>query len=237
MACTLHPSPQGAVGVCASCLRQKLLSLIEAGDGEDRRKSDTEPPPIIFPRSVSPYICRSSAASHHRLFYSTPQVGPATFERKKGKKSGFSLLASLFGGSKSEEIEKDPRNSTAPMASSSWFAAFRKKKSRLFSVDDEITTRDREVSGMREEEHWSEWSPGWRKSVSGTSVPVPAPTRRGSQHGGNVSGLGICWSPLVRASPRRHESGLWLDLRSGSRHHLGNGSRKVSDFGRYTWSF
>lgn len=237
MTCTLHPSSQDCVGVCASCLRQRLLFLIEAsesGAGERSRKSDQEPPQIIFPRSVSPYIRRSSAASHHHhLFYGTPQIGPATFEKKKGKKNGLSLLASLFGASRSGEIEKDdPRISTAPIASSSsWFGAFRKKKSRLFSLDDEMETKDLETE--RENEYWCEWSPACRKSV-------PVPIRKGSQHGQNVSGLGLCRSPLVRASPKRHESGLWLDLRSGNRPHSAiavspcvNRSKKILDFGRH----
>ncbi|KAJ8650468.1 hypothetical protein MRB53_003491 [Persea americana] len=245
MTCTLHPSSQDCVGVCASCLRQRLLFLIEAsesGAGVRRRKSDQEPPPIIFPRSVSPYIRRSSAAPHHHhLFYGTPQIGPATFEKKKGKKSRLSLLASLFGASRSGEIEKDdPTISTAPIASSSssWFGAFRKKKSRLFSLDDEMATKDLETE--RELEYWCERSPGCRKSVSEKPVPVPVPIRKGSQHGQNVSGLGLCRSPLVRASPKRHESGLWLDLRSGNRQHSAiavtpcvNRSKKILDFGRY----
>lgn len=266
MRCARHPRPPGSVGVCPSCLRERLLYVIEAQAGEDRRKSDVLPPPLIFPRSVSPYTCRRSDASHqYSHFYSTPQIGP-TFKKeelpRKEKKSRFSLISYLFGFSRSEEIDRDPRVSAAPIAGPSWFSAFRKKKSRLFSLDDEIhggrrshPARDRGMSPEKEEEEEQEredgyatgqWyscesSPGWRKSVS--DAAGPAPTRRCSQHARNVSGFAFCLSPLVRASPNRRnrvESGFSAELRRANRQHLStaaslcvNRSRKLADFGRY----
>lgn len=266
MRCTSHPRPPGSVGVCPSCLRERLLAVIEAQAGEDRRKSDVlpppPPPPLIFPRSVSPYICRRSDATHcQNHFYSTPQVGP-TFkkeETKKEKKGRFAFISYLFGGSRSVEVDRDRRVSKAPIAPSSWFSAIRKKKSRLFSLDDEIhggrrsiPARDRGMSPEREEEEredgystgqWysCESSPGWRKSVS--EAAAPGPTRRGSQHARNVSGFAVCLSPLVRASPNRRqraEPGFSAELRRANRHHLSTAaslcpsrSRKLADFGRY----
>ncbi|XP_058085748.1 uncharacterized protein LOC131233152 [Magnolia sinica] len=256
MRCKRHPFEQG-VGVCAACLRERLLALIEAQSKENRRKSDPQPPPpppLAFPRSVSPYICRRSDTwQHHNQhqFYSTPQVGP-TFSSSTKKKSRFSVFSSLFGASRSEETERD---NTVPISStsSSWFSAFRKKKSRLFSLDDEISgngarrscrTRDRGMSPKEGDETPIQSgfsvgsSPGWRKSAPVTAVSA-APRR--SQHGRNVSGFAFCLSPLVRPSPSRHRSdtGFSDELRSANRHHLStaaslcaNRSRKLADIGR-----
>ncbi|XP_058104176.1 uncharacterized protein LOC131248125 [Magnolia sinica] len=259
MRCKRHPCAPGSVGVCASCLRERLLSLLaaqvkEAESGEDRRKSD--PPPLAFPRSVSPYVCRQSVTDswdhyrHHSLFYSTPQVGPTFSEKKKKKRNGpFSRLSSFFGVSRSEkkerekQREKDPSRVPNGPSSSSWLSAFRKKKSRLFSLDDEICgTGDRRTCRMTdrglspttrdegEEEkgdgspvgsgYSSESSKGRPKPVAVTTGSVPK-RRTGSQHARNVSGLTFCLSPLVRASPNRHrhDTGFSGELRSANRHH------------------
>ncbi|XP_057800255.1 uncharacterized protein LOC131015835 [Salvia miltiorrhiza] len=119
MRCKKHPADQScSVGVCASCLRERLVAVIAAQAQahalkhalQDCRKSDSQlPQPPLFPRSVSPYISRrksdtgAAAATcrphgHHHLFYSTPQLGPhrsITVEIKKNSRSRFS---SLFWG-------------------------------------------------------------------------------------------------------------------------------------------
>ncbi|XP_056173566.1 uncharacterized protein LOC130139833 [Syzygium oleosum] len=106
MKCRKHPvDPSSAVGVCATCLRERLFALIAAQAqaealgharpcaDDDRRKPDDppqqqqqQPPPRrppqhpAFPRSVSPYISRrksDAGGGRHQRFYSTPQVGPA----------------------------------------------------------------------------------------------------------------------------------------------------------------
>ncbi|CAH9147909.1 unnamed protein product [Cuscuta epithymum] len=103
MRCKKHQSDlSSGVGVCASCLREKLFAVILAqaqaeariqhrGFQEEGRKSDANQPPpaLLFPRSVSPYISRHKSdisnwnqnrqASHRswadQRFFSTPQVG------------------------------------------------------------------------------------------------------------------------------------------------------------------
>ncbi|GAB4862014.1 hypothetical protein Ancab_037268 [Ancistrocladus abbreviatus] len=166
-----------SVGVCAYCLRERLLSLIAAqaqaqeqaqAEGhrskpqlqvlEDRRKSDPQlPPPLIFPRSVSPYISRRKSdtttdwithAGHHyhrpnsdQLFFSTPQVGPTASK----KKHGFHVISNLFRSrsqkfwhsgpiSVPESAPKVSRQSceasSSTSSSSSWFSSFRNRGSR-----------------------------------------------------------------------------------------------------------
>ncbi|XP_071725114.1 uncharacterized protein [Rutidosis leptorrhynchoides] len=119
MRCKKHPvDVSSSVGVCATCLRERLLALIAAQTQAEAKlasaaaaalhgyaKSDAPPPPPPkFPRSVSPYVSRrksgdvsSAAPIHHHLpnqfdprFYSTPQVGP-TYNAINGAPSLTSL--------------------------------------------------------------------------------------------------------------------------------------------------
>ncbi|KAJ0254865.1 Uncharacterized protein HA466_0097080 [Hirschfeldia incana] len=71
-------------GVCASCLRERLLSLAAYAAAEDNnnnnnrqsKKSNKPPPLLIFPRSVSPYVTnrKSDAGGGDRRFLAAPQV-------------------------------------------------------------------------------------------------------------------------------------------------------------------
>ncbi|XP_059636034.1 uncharacterized protein LOC132278248 [Cornus florida] len=171
MRCKKHlPDLSSSVGVCATCLRERLVALIAAQAQaqlraqaqlaqDDRRKSDPHPPPLLFPRSVSPYVSRrksDNAVSNHHVhqhhslpdqrFYSTPQVGPTgaivTAGSYKKKHNKFSRFFNLFR-SKSEKFDLDHRvsdSNSADLASSSWFSSIlsvrRKKQSRLFSLDE-----------------------------------------------------------------------------------------------------
>ncbi|KAB2068905.1 hypothetical protein E1A91_A08G065600v1 [Gossypium mustelinum] len=168
MRCKKHLADlSSGVGVCATCLRERLLELIAAQAQaqaqaqqaqlarfaiEDGLKHD--PPPLIFPRSVSPYVSRrksddnSATWIHNQRFYSTPQVGPtysttstSYFEATRSfkKKNRFSLFSNLLR-SRSEKFNSDPRvhfhrdscdEPSTSSASPSWFAAIfpvRRKK-------------------------------------------------------------------------------------------------------------
>lgn len=56
MKCTLHPYECG-VGICASCLRERLLALNATSPDNQQILS---PPCDPFPRSVSPYVPRAA---------------------------------------------------------------------------------------------------------------------------------------------------------------------------------
>lgn len=131
MRCARHPYGVGP-GVCAPCLRDRLLALAAA---QNEASSLPPPPPphpqepepeLVFPRSVSPYVSRrksdaSSGGARGRplLFFRTPQVGPAYggggggaggFEEgdigfRRRRSGRFSVLAALFGH-RSEEKER-----------------------------------------------------------------------------------------------------------------------------------
>jgi hypothetical protein len=121
MRCKRHPYECGE-GVCASCLRDRLVALAAA-----QNEASSLPPPTpapsdpvpLFPRSVSPYVCpRKSDASSRpwsrqpssRLFFRTPQVEPTYggngagfeegdigFQIKRRRRGKLSALAALFG--------------------------------------------------------------------------------------------------------------------------------------------
>ncbi|KAK7295226.1 hypothetical protein RJT34_18131 [Clitoria ternatea] len=310
MKCKKHTTDlSSTVGVCATCLRERLLALIAAqaqaqaqltrvlsrASDECSRNSDPNnaPPPLIFPRSVSPYVSRRKsdyAAAwlppddrRDRLFFSTPQLGPTFYagdsafngnDRSFKKRSNrFKIFSKLFR-SRSEKFPPDPpyeQSSSVSSASPSWLSAIfhtrRKNKDRTGMTEDSVSgTRrryrptDRGMSPVRTEDfadeydqspsgsgYLSESSPWWRKT------PTAAPTARRSRlgHGKSMSGSGIalCLSPLVRASPNRrwNHKGLPPEMAAASevraaaaaKPHLSaaasfcaNRSRKLADFGR-----
>lgn len=166
MRCKKHFSVDvsSTVGVCASCLRERLCVVIgvepRAHQLEDRpklphhRRHQPSQPPLVFPRSVSPYIShRKSDPSpavdydHRRSlqeirFFSTPQVDPTTTKMKK--KSKFHMISNLFRSrsAKSAPPASDPFSDPAFSVSGSisgfiYPSAGRRKKTtlKLFSLN------------------------------------------------------------------------------------------------------
>ncbi|PPD72338.1 hypothetical protein GOBAR_DD30763 [Gossypium barbadense] len=205
-----------SVGVCATCLRDRLLAVVAAQAqaqlaraAESRRKPD--PPPLVFPRSVSPYVSRRKFDDdgdnwiHHQRFYSTPQVGPTygattngDFEAARSfkKKNRVSLFSNLFR-SRSEKFNSDPNqfSRTTHVEEFGQFGTGDRKSYRITDrgmspviVADTGDGCDRLPSGLSPEA-----SPRWKRT--------PTAARSGVK---NVSGLAFCMTPLVRASPNRH---------------------------------
>ncbi|CAI9770386.1 unnamed protein product [Fraxinus pennsylvanica] len=239
MKCKKHPADlSSAVGVCASCLQERLVTVIAAQAQkeaqEGRRNFDTQPAPLAFPRSVSPYVSRrkSDEAATCQLRYSSPQVAPAssvTVEVKKKSSGGrFSLPFSGLFRSKTEKLDSDSGPISDPgvvgtASSPSWFPARRKKQSRTLSLDKNAIgghqrncrNRDRGMSPARyseeeDESHFHGGLSGYSSESSQgwkqTPRRTPATRHRGGfkGHCGNISGLAFCLSPLVRASPNLH---------------------------------
>ncbi|XP_062226574.1 uncharacterized protein LOC133924861 [Phragmites australis] len=141
MRCGRHPY-EGGVGVCALCLRDRLLALAAAQNEASSLPPSEPEPELVFPRSVSPYVCRrKSDASGARwrppglLFFRTPQVGPAYaggaggagfeeddigFQRRRS--SRFSLVAALFGGHHSHGSDSGEKSGGKGSKHRSWLA-------------------------------------------------------------------------------------------------------------------
>ncbi|KAG1362083.1 hypothetical protein COCNU_10G003020 [Cocos nucifera] len=227
MRCQRHPSDNG-VGVCAPCLRERLLALL-ADHVDDpphhRRKPGSlpPPPPLQFPRSVSPYICRLQSVDPapsrlSRVFFSTPRVGPSSstaaaaggFWRRGSGKSSF--LSSLFGNSRSEKAESDSGISEAPR-SSSWLSVLvhghrkskKKKNSRPFAAEEAACpARDRGMSPDTDE--CAAESPGsWWRSTPSTMRRQDAYHHR-HHRGWGLADFTVCLSPLMRVSPGHRRS-------------------------------
>ncbi|KAL8119397.1 hypothetical protein AgCh_016788 [Apium graveolens] len=141
MRCGIHFFDfSSGVGVCATCLRERLQIIIQTQsndqsvllvrpqlDEDEHRKSDAIQPQIVFPRSVSPYVSRrksDNSGAQLQRFYSTPQIGPNgvitenrsdLYTRRRGK---FGILSKLFR-SKTQKLDADlnydarPRHSTS----------------------------------------------------------------------------------------------------------------------------
>ncbi|KAI3741700.1 hypothetical protein L1987_59374 [Smallanthus sonchifolius] len=137
MRCKKHYTDLSSiVGVCASCLRERLFYLVAAQEQAqtlEERNHDLETHPV-FPRSVSPYITRRKSDnstsstnnqrnSHYSLpdqrFFSTPQLAPTAggynpCGKKKHSFVRFSLLSNLFRSKKrKEESDSNPRFSVS----------------------------------------------------------------------------------------------------------------------------
>ncbi|XP_058756151.1 uncharacterized protein LOC131629377 [Vicia villosa] len=188
MRCKKHITDfTSTVGVCSTCLRERLILLIQAqaqaqtqaqltratsrASDEASRNSETNPPPpLVFPRSVSPYVSRrksdyTPAWSGHgdrreRLFYSTPQLGP-TFYRGctvnsnarslKKRLSKFWVFSNLFK-SRSENFESDPSCERSSSASPSWFSSIlppRRKNKNKNKNQTPMTTEEFSVGARR----------------------------------------------------------------------------------------
>ncbi|KAM0924281.1 hypothetical protein ACQ4PT_004924 [Festuca glaucescens] len=162
MRCKRHPFQAGG-GVCATCLRDRLLVLAAAQNDASspspapppHRLSAAPPPPAgqtapAFPRSVSPYVSRRKSdssggalRSHHPslLFFRTPQVGPSApleegdigYEKRRAGK--FSVLSTLFGNHHSRSEED--RDRAKERKNRSWLAGIipRRRKKQQAPAD------------------------------------------------------------------------------------------------------
>ncbi|XP_047963836.1 uncharacterized protein LOC125208294 [Salvia hispanica] len=160
MRCKKHAADlSSSVGVCASCLRDRLFAIMEAQAlKQSQQQQQQNPPPLSFPRSVSPYISRrptdAAAATwqihgRERSLYTTPQHAPAAvgdISHGKGHRGG--RFSSLFSGLFRSKSDKHDFNSSSdqgvsgqscsnsPFRFSSMIPGRRRKQIRSFSVDE-----------------------------------------------------------------------------------------------------
>ncbi|KAM0897666.1 hypothetical protein ACQ4PT_022410 [Festuca glaucescens] len=157
MRCKRHPF-QAAGGVCATCLRDRLLVLAASQNDASSPAPPPRPsaaPPAAetapaFPRSVSRRKSDSSggALRNHPslLFFRTPQVGPSYgggapleegdigYEKRRAGK--FSVLSTLFGNHHHNRSEED-RDRAKERKNRSWLAGIipRRRKKQQAPAD------------------------------------------------------------------------------------------------------
>ncbi|XP_027336996.1 uncharacterized protein LOC113850615 [Abrus precatorius] len=198
MRCKKHlPDLTSTIGVCASCLRERLLPLVAAqaqaqpprfpGSDADRhrhKKPQPNPPPLNFPRSVSPYVSRRKSDCDRRrekLFYHTPQVdaaacggGTASSKRKLGGR--FWIISNLFRArsnkmeTSSRESCEEPTSSVSPPSTTSWFSTILPARRHNHGANDRRRCRqmDRGLSPAVTENFTDELD-GRDRSASGCS--------------------------------------------------------------------
>ncbi|CAF1805141.1 hypothetical protein Bca4012_028794 [Brassica carinata] len=214
-----------SIGVCASCLRERLFSLAASTAASER--ISPPPRPLVFPRSVSPYVSarksdagrdnNNSLASSHNRFFPTPQVtstggvGGGSSEKVfdsgrsyKKKQSKLSRFSSLFR-SRSDEFYASTSSS-----SRSWLSKVLSVRSKKPSPNDTCYIEDliaSESSHRPRQRYCRGMSPATvdyeetpeRVKRTPAAAMMGTPGRRKTAMIG--TGMGFCLSPLVRAKP------------------------------------
>ncbi|KAG6480750.1 uncharacterized protein LOC122017209 [Zingiber officinale] len=175
MKCARHPLEDG-VGVCATCLRERLLALPAAMD--EGMGSSPSPPPawLSFSGSASPCV---PAATGGKL---TP-VKPSTTPERKHQRSSSWFSALLRGG------RGRSKNSSRPVSS---------------SEDTEAAARvDRDMSPENWLESPLP-QPGGLLGRQQDNLSPTSEHHRRHCHGGGLSGFAICFNPLATANPNNN---------------------------------
>ncbi|CAH8352720.1 unnamed protein product [Eruca vesicaria subsp. sativa] len=206
------------VGVCSSCLRERLLSLAAYAAAEDSnnanrqsQKSNKPPPLLIFPRSVSPYVtCRKSdAGGRDRRFLAAPQVDLGfsckDFESNRSSKSRggkVSRITNLFSA-RSEDYGSESSSSSSLSWLSSILSTGRSKKQHACYIEDVIAGHRRPqrvfCRGMSPARDENEPPSESVEETPGRSRRMPAMKTPGSRK--IATGMRFCLSQLVRAKP------------------------------------
>ncbi|KAL5063068.1 hypothetical protein RYX36_024805 [Vicia faba] len=234
MRCKKHlPDISSTVGVCASCLRERLLKIVET-QAQPSRVSVSEPklPSLepIFPRSVSPYVNHRKSDDRRRevLFQSTPYgdrglsaaCDEAATQSSKRRIRKFWILTDLYRP-RSSKTEISSGESSEPSSSVSsrsltWLSAIlplRRKNNRVSDqrrcreLDRGATPVDKDYFEARDQSELGtslESSPYRIKTA--TTTAVTARRSRLGYAGKSLASMALCLSPMVRASPNRNWS-------------------------------
>ncbi|XP_023526934.1 uncharacterized protein LOC111790307 [Cucurbita pepo subsp. pepo] len=179
MRCRKHHSDfSSSIGVCASCLRERIFSVIadqeqaenqsELGSGGIHEADVPLPPPLVSDDQKpdedlwSNLDREGNRRPRHQRFYSTPQIGPnyrtnnsanTTFVSigsfdRKQRSTKLSLWSKLFR-SRSEKFEKNHRESHGPDSSSSSSSWFSTIfHGRRIKQQSSLSTVDESIAGV-----------------------------------------------------------------------------------------
>ncbi|CAL0328168.1 unnamed protein product [Lupinus luteus] len=182
MRCNKHISDlTSTIGICATCLHQRLTSLLQAQAQAQAQTQQTRvtsrstdecsiinsntppPPPLILHRSVSLHGCDR----REKLFRGSPQICSRFYGDGKRWKKRLSKLwnFSTVFRFKSEKFRSDPSceksSSASPSCFSTLFQDCRKNRDRFGDECNKTTSG----SGCL-----SESSPRWRRTASATAA-------------------------------------------------------------------
>ncbi|CAL9091060.1 unnamed protein product [Musa textilis] len=182
MKCERHPFEAG-VGVCASCLRERLLAITAPGQAASSAEHPS-PLPFPFPRSVSPYASRGTAA---------------------GSRQYSSVVSALFSCHGPGDRDRKPRKSM------SWLSALRrgrrkKNMSSVYSPEDATAWPGRDPEP---EFRYDAKSPcrSWHRKRPPMREPRGEHNRRDRDRDrADLTRFATCFSPLMIASYSRRPS-------------------------------
>ncbi|KAG6497558.1 hypothetical protein ZIOFF_045459 [Zingiber officinale] len=184
MKCSWHPWERG-VGVCASCLRERLLALTTE---VQVAPSPELPSSMEFPRSVSPYASRVAAGRSRRSYSSIL----SSFFGRRGSGEDSSWLPDILRGRRKKKKQLT--------------AATSDTKGKGREVESPASGGG---SGFGRPEGDARYDvASAMPSCRLTPLPMRAATakHRHQSVGGELSGYGACCSPLVTAGASRQRS-------------------------------
>ncbi|CAJ2664907.1 unnamed protein product [Trifolium pratense] len=248
MRCKKHlPDVTSTVGVCASCLRERLQPILEAqaqAQAQPSRISVSENDLSPSQRSVSPFVAHRKSDDRRRevLFQTTPQIdrgfgfsgGTETapvIAPSKRRIRRFWILSNFFRprSNKTENSSAESYEPSSSVSPPSWLStnvvpARRKNNNR---VSDQKRSRQLDrgatpVDNFEENDGFdsgSESSPRQRNKT--TAAAVTARRSKLGYAGKSLTSMALCLSPLVRASPTRQwNKGMAPELGVGGVHHI-----------------
>ncbi|KAL9234330.1 hypothetical protein vseg_009213 [Gypsophila vaccaria] len=244
MRCKKHMNDYSStIGVCASCLRIKLLSLIELQEQRSHSHSPIHFPPFspnpnpnfnstlqqqqnqpkIHPKiqQHEQLIFPRSVSPYitrrksdqSQLFYATPQVNPPNPKRKGNSK--FGLISKLFRSKSSAS------KSSASKSSSTTNSTLISHNSAPFTCRNKGMSPESEFSGDETAD-----------STPARWAARPSPARGTRPSSARAASMAFCLSPLVRASPARtrrfwgEKSGLSGEVRVSSNNNNNNNNNE-----------
>ncbi|GAU36296.1 hypothetical protein TSUD_353400 [Trifolium subterraneum] len=233
MRCKKHlPDPTSTVGVCASCLRERLQPILEAqAQAQPSRisvsENDLSPSQPNFSRSESPFVAHRKSDDRRRevLFQTAPKIdrgfefsggtatAPVTAPSKRRIRR-FWILSNFFRprSTKSENSSAesyDPSSSVSPPSWLSTDVPVRRKNNNRVSDQKRCRQFDRGASPVDNnnfEENYgldSGSESSPRQRNKATAGAVTARRSKLCYAGKSLTSMALCLSPLVRASPNR----------------------------------
>ncbi|XP_004510140.1 uncharacterized protein [Cicer arietinum] len=251
MRCKKHlPDLTSTVGVCASCLRDRLQPILEAQAKAQAQPSHfvaSETDPLSsqpnFPRSVSPYVnCRKSDDRRREvLFHTMAEVEQGvsaacdggTVSSSKRRFRRFWILSNLFR-LKSNKTDNSSRESCEPSSSVTppsltWLSTIVPARRQNNRVSDQrrCSQLDRGASPVESFDGRDLSATGCSSESSpqrrNKTTAITTRRSRLGYAGKSLTSMALCLSPLVRASPNRHwnsHKGLAQELGAGGVHHI-----------------
>lgn len=245
MRCKRHTvDSSSTIGVCASCLRERLFSLAASEDNDHHhhvhsRTSPPPPPPLVFPRSVSPYAAArnsdagggggggDSLASYGGEGSKSSAKVFETNRSVKKKQTGLSRFSTLFGTDRS------------------WFSKVLSPRSKTTTcyIEDLIAAESNHHQQRPRHSYCKGMSPANElesfDDSPGRARRTPAMTGTPGRRKTAATTMGLCLSPLVRAKPNCSFGYTGYHPKSPVKPHIStatsfsaNRSKKLADFGR-----